>query len=316
MEVGVIFKNDPNTVVTFNVPQANKHTDGWVTKQISLGDYAGEEIAAIGLNFDNGSGTIADYQMNIGELKVTDGSVAKPATPENFHVESAYDTKEMVVGWDLADYSEVQQYNVYANLSDGSRAYLGGTYDDTYYIKSLYDEKDIVTLELTAVNEEGVESDPATVAYQYSDKVSNIVVDETGTENGNKVQATNAGYLDVSWTNPTGDYEGLELTVTPADFFNYEKRDLEYTMAVGKDVTSARIMTPVADGSEYTLAIRTVFADGSKSEPIEYTGYFKDVYCNPYDGGLDISSRNTALKTPTAEDWWHMYATVNGKTTT
>ena len=316
MEVGVIFKNDPDTVVTFNVPQANKQTDGWVTKQISLGDYAGEEIAAIGLNFDNGSGTIADYQMNIGELKVTDGSVAKPATPENFHVENAYDTKEMVVGWDLADYSEVQQYNVYANLSDGSRVYLGGTYDDTYYIKSLYDEKDIVTLELTAVNEEGVESDPATVAYQYSDKVSNIVVDETETENGNKVQATNAGYLDVSWTNPTGDYEGLELTVTPVGFFNYEKRDLEYTMTVGKDVSSARIMTPIADGSEYTLAIRTIFADGSKSEPIEYTGYFKDVYCDPYDGGLDISSRRTELKTPKAEDWWHMYATVNGKTTT
>ena len=42
MEVGVIFKNDPNTVVNFNVPQANKQTDGWVTKEISLGDYAGE----------------------------------------------------------------------------------------------------------------------------------------------------------------------------------------------------------------------------------------------------------------------------------
>ena len=35
MEVGVIFKNDPNTVVTFNVPQGNQHTDGWVTKSKS-----------------------------------------------------------------------------------------------------------------------------------------------------------------------------------------------------------------------------------------------------------------------------------------
>ena len=316
MEVGVIFKNDPNTVVTFNVPQGNQQTNGWVTKNINLGDYAGEEIAAIGLNFDNGSATVEDYQMNIGELKVTDGSVAKPETPANFRVTDAYDTKEMVVEWDLADYNDVQQYNVYANLSDGSKVYLGGTYDDTYYIKSLYDEKDIVTLELTAVNEEGVESDPATIAYQYSDKVSNIVVDEAETENGNKIQAANAGYLDVSWTNPTGDYEGLELTVTPAEYFNYEKRDLEYTMTVGKDVTSARIMTPIADGSEYKLAIRTIFADGTKSEPIEYTGYFKDVYCNPYDGGLDINSLRTTLETPTAEDWWHMYVTVNGSTTT
>ena len=109
MEVGVIFKSDPNTVVTFNVPQANKQTDGWVTKQISLGDYAGEEIAAIGLNFDNGSSTIADYQMNIGELKVTDGSVDKPAVPTNFKVSQAYDTNEMIVTWDIADYNDVKQ---------------------------------------------------------------------------------------------------------------------------------------------------------------------------------------------------------------
>ena len=77
MEVGVIFKNDPNTVVTFNVPQANKQTDGWVTKEISLGDYAGEEIAATGLQLrSTAPPTIADYQMNIGELKVTDGTAA------------------------------------------------------------------------------------------------------------------------------------------------------------------------------------------------------------------------------------------------
>ena len=114
MEVGVIFKNDPNTVVNFNVPQANKQTEGWVTKEISLGDYAGEEIAAIGVNFDNGSSTIADYQMNIGELKVTDGENHTPDAPAGLKIREAYDSKEMVLTWDLGSYDDVDQYNVYA----------------------------------------------------------------------------------------------------------------------------------------------------------------------------------------------------------
>ena len=313
MEVGVIFKNDPNTVVTFNVPQANKQTDGWVTKQISLGDYAGEEIAAIGLNFDNGSSAIEDYQMNIGELKVTDGSVAKPAAPTNFKVSQAYDTNEMIVTWDIADYDQVKQYNLYANLSDGSRVYLGGTYDDTYYIKSLYGEDEIVNLELRAVGADGTESDAATTSYQYSDKVSNIVVDETYTENGNKLQNTNAGYMDISWENPAVDYESIEITVTPAKYWDYKERNEVYTKTVEKGVTSTRIMTPIADGSSYTLSMQVVFADGAKGEPIEYTGHFKDVYIEPFDEGYTVNGSTITFNIPKSEDWWHMYAYVDGE---
>lgn len=165
--------------------------------------------------------------------------------------------------------------------SDGSRVYLGGTYDNIYYIKSLYDEKEAVTLELRAVNKEGVESDAATTTFQYSDKVSNIVVEEAETENGNKVQAANVGYLDVSWENPSVDYEGIEITVTPAKYYSYEARDLSFTTTVGKDVNSARVETRIGDGSKYTLSMSLVYADGTKGEPVEYTGYFKDVTSSP-----------------------------------
>ena len=175
MEVGVIFKNDPNTVVTFNVPQANKQTDGWVTKEISLGDYAGEEIAVIGLNFDNGSSAIDNYQMNIGELKITDGGNYTPEKPAGFTLEEAYDTKEMNVSWDLTDYSEVKQYNLYAQLSDGTTRYVGGTYDDSYYIKSLYGEENVAKLLLTAVGEDGSESEPAEISFDYISAISSTM---------------------------------------------------------------------------------------------------------------------------------------------
>lgn len=314
MEIGVIFKNAPETVVTFNVSNSGQQTDGWVTKEIAVDSaYAGEEIAAIGLVFDNGGSAIENYQMNIGELKVTDGSVAKPAVPTNFKVSKAFDTNEMIVTWDIADYDQVKQYNLYANLSDGSRVYLGGTYDDTYYVKSLSGEQEVVTLELKAVAEDGAESDAATAVYRYCDTVSNIVVDEALTANGNKLQNANAGYMDITWDNPTVDYEAIEITVTPVKYWDYEQRNGGYTKTVKKGVSSARVVTPIADGSTYTLSMQVVFADGAKGEPKLYTGHFKDVYSDPYNKGIRTIGTRVDFETPLSSDWWHMYASVNGK---
>lgn len=311
MEIGILFKNAPDQVYTINVPNSGKQTNGWVTKTVSIDpEYIGEEIAAIGINFKNNRKTIENYQMNIGELKVTDGSIAKPAAPTNFKIDKAYDTNEMVVSWDIADYNEVKQYNLYANLSDGSRVYLGGAYDSTYYIKSLYGEDDIVSLELKAVGADGTESDAATVSYQYSDKVSNIKVVEATVPTGNKLQNANAGYMDVSWENPAAEYEAIELTVTPAAYHQYQKRDLQYVATVAKDSTSARFMIPVCDGSEYNLAIRLVYADGTKGEAIQYTGSFKDVYSDVYDMNVSVSGKSATFEVPKSEDWWRMYVTV------
>ena len=46
----------------------------------------------------------------------------------------------MILSWDMADYSEVKQYNVYGTLSNGQRVYLGGVYDSILYVKSVFDE--------------------------------------------------------------------------------------------------------------------------------------------------------------------------------
>lgn len=130
----------------------------------------------------------------------------------------------MIVKWDMADYSDVTEYHIYANFSDGSRKFMGGLYGDTFYIKSLYGEDEKVTLELRAVGKDGSESDAATAVYNYDSAVHGVVVDEKNTANNNKLQSTYAGYLSVSWENPAIDYSGIELTVTPAKYFDYKMR--------------------------------------------------------------------------------------------
>ena len=309
MEVGVIFKNDPNTVVTFNVPQANKHTDGWVTKQISLGDYAGEEIAAIGVNFDNGSGVIEDYQMNIGQLKVTDGENYTPEAPTGLKIREAYDSKEMVLTWDLGSYDDIDQYNVYANLSDGRRICMGGIYDNIYYVKNTFGT-DIVTMEVTAVGKDGTESAPATIEFAYNENVSNIVVDETLDGNDLFTYAADAGYLDVSWENPNVDYASLELELSLIDSTD----DTTYTTTVAAGETSTRFYIPRGHGETYDLKISTVYADGSKSEPIAYRGKLHDTWSQPIDRvDVNISGNSISFINPASVDWYRIHGYVNGE---
>ena len=97
------------------------------------------------------------------------------------------------------------------------------------------DRDEIVNLELKAVGADGTESDAATTSYQYSDKVSNIQVNEADTENGNKLQNVTSGYMEVTWENPTiEDYQGVEITVTPSKYWDYKERNEVYTKTVEK----------------------------------------------------------------------------------
>ena len=310
MEIGVIFKNDPNTVVTFHVPQANKQTDGWVTRQISLGDYAGEEIAAIGVNFDNGSGIIEDYQMNIGELKLLDGEDYTPDAPTGLSIRTAYNTKEMVLEWDLSEYDEVERYNIYADLSDGRRIYMGGVYDEVYYIKNTMAEE-IVTMEVTAVGKDGSESKPATIQYNYRQNVGNLNVSEAKDANGLTMQAQSAGYLDVNWTNPTTEYKELKLDLKLVD----TEEEKTYSTTVEKGVDSVRMYVPRGQGETYDLYVTTIYEDGSESEPIAYRGRLKDVWSQPIDKE-DIcfySDGRVGFINPDSVDWFRIHVYVNGE---
>ena len=309
MKVGLIFEDAPNKVVYVNVPNSGKKTKGWVNKQLNLSKFAGKKIAAMGLAFDAKKGTVDNYQINIGEIKITDGKRLTPSTPTGFKIDKAYDTTEMKVTWDIADYSKVKQYNIYAKLSNGDKVFLGGTYGNAYYIKSLYNEKGIVSLDLTAVGADKSESKPATVAYDFSSKVREIKVAEAKTPSGNFVESANAGFLDVSWLNPKNNTSKINLEVT----LNYSSKKEVYTKTVESNVTSTQIQVPIADGSNYTLAIATVKSHGIKNASVNYTGKLKDVYIAPYTDAVKFTGKSVTFEIPRTEDWWHMYATYNGK---
>ncbi len=317
MKLGVIFEDNTNEVVKLDIANSTEASDGWVTSTVDLSGYAGKQIAAFGLVFD---GEAEDYQVNIGRIAYTSGESQKPAAPTGFTVDKAYDTNEMVVSWDMASYDDVKQYNLYA-VTDGKEIYLGGTYDQVYYIKDIeqaiadaagvsvtdvtvtpsetsaeagsvvsFDAKvngmteeiGQVTLELKAVSEDGTESDPAVATHNYAEGVTNVEV------------TAEDGALNVTWEGGQAD-----VVVTK----EYSTDDRTWT-ASGNNGCTVEVPTGAdADYARYTMTITT--PDGAVTT---YDGRMDDSYCKPYTG---IVSSNGTLEVPLAKDWYQMvYKTV------
>ena len=284
MQLGVIFADDTDTIVKLDVADSAAKSDSWVTSTVDLSAYAGKQIAAFGLVFD---GTSDAYQMNIGQMKYTSNEAKKPDTPTGLTIDKAYgNTNEMVVSWDLADYSEVKQYNVYAVIN-GEEMYMGGIYDDIYYVKDLYDAAGTVTIKVRAVGADGTESDAAEVTYDYAKAASNINVDNS-----------EDGKLTVTWDGGEAD-----VTVTTS----YETEARTWT-ASGNGSAVVTVPTGAdANGAEYTMTIQT--AAGGFST---YDGTLPDQYCAPYDEKLWTDGR---FIQPSSSEWYelHYQIVTNGE---
>lgn len=311
MKLALIFKDDPENVVYLPIAETGTKTSEWKTVSVSLGAYADREIATIGLAFDPKQGTVSDYQMNIGAIQLTDGQNHTPAVPEGFKVDRAFSTDEMIAEWKLGDFNTVDKYEIYATLSNGKQIMVGTHYADLLYIKTLEGETDNVTLSLVAIGKDGSRSKAATTTYDYAQNVGNLKADTEVSRNNFNVFTKRAGVIDLTWTEPKVAYESIEFTVTMDDSTD----DTIVARSVPKGTTSLSIPVMKANGEKYQVAATTVFADGTKSDPILLTGYMKDVWSQPFDpeGKVFISGDEVEFWQPASEDWYKMYVTFNGE---
>lgn len=311
LHVGLIFEDDPSNVVNVNVPNAGQHTEGWKTTSLDLSAYQGKTIAAIGLSFDPNGKTIENYQMNIGEIRMFDGSAAVPDAPTGFHIAKALtNTDELVVAWDMKDYSEVKQYNLYEN-----GAYVGGVYDSTFYIKSL--KQPSGELSIRAVGADGTESEATVLPYDLNTAVQNI--DVKFKKNGDAI---------VSWKNPKKakesgkdkdkntdkdkdknkdkekGNESIQLTLET----EYTKEPFTKSLQVKKGKQSAVLSGLPTNGEHYVLNI----AIGGQN-PVTHTGQLADLQITPYaKEKVTVKDGKYTLALPDLEDWYKIYVYENG----
>ena len=292
MSIGLHFKDSPEEVVKLAVSNSGKRTDGWVTAKIDLSQYAGKEIAAFGLVFENGDVAVDEYQMNIGQVKITDESIAKPEAPTGLQITKALrDSNEMYISWDLKGYDEVNQYNIYNN-----GAYVGGIYDEVFYIKNLKGLSGEVSV--TAVSQDGQESDPAVVHYDLTKGVRNI-----------KATQTDKGDMVVSWENPK-DVNG-KTTINISTDYDYAK-EVNRIVTVSKGKTEVKLSNMPINGDKYHLKIKI-----NSHDWISYQGTFIDKYIEAYSAEkVTIEGNSVTWELPEARDWHYLYIYENGEAKT
>ena len=317
MKLGVILKDGESTSMEELEIADSTAKGGWITSEVDLSQYAGKNIAALGLVFD---GQAKGYQMNIGGIKVTGGGNYTPAAPTNFSVDRNFVDDEMIVTWDLGNFDTVDKYEIYANLSNGEKVFVGGIFDNVYYIKNLK-ETNAVTLELVAVGKDGSRSASAKYKVDYDKSVKDLAVASEEKEisvhdaavvKGKLVQSKEEGALNLSWKNPSVDYDHLEIEVTMDDSADTEV----WTMTVPKGQSEARIEVPRYNGEQYNAAVTVVFADGSKGEPVNVTGKVKDTYSMPftYDGeNIRIEGTRLTVWCPQSPDWFKLHISLDGE---
>ncbi|MCD8022904.1 MAG: twin-arginine translocation signal domain-containing protein, partial [Lachnospiraceae bacterium] len=264
MLLGLVFADDPEQIAKIEIPNTEEKSDGWSTETVSLFAYAGRQIAAFGLLFE---GTSDFYQMNVGELKIIDGSVPIPDVPTGLTIDSFAENGEVNISWDIDSYDAVKQYNIYAVINE-KEIYLGGTYDEVYYVKDIQaavaaaqgtsiassgSDKDEVSAEegfetaagnnksspitimIKAVSADGSESEAATVTADCTAMVSGVEV------------TAEDGYLYVTWNGGQAD-----VTVTTL----YEKEPRTWTASGDGSCTVEVASGEEADGAYYRMSIR------------------------------------------------------------
>ena len=289
MSIGLLFKDDPQKVVKVDVPHSGKKTAGWVTANLDLSKYSGKEIAAFGIVFDNGEQKKIDhYQVNIGQIKISDGLVEKPQAPTGLQITKALrDSNEMYISWNLSDYDDVKQYNVYNN-----GAYVGGIYDDVFYIKNLNGLSGEISL--TAVSQDGQESAPAVVHYDLTKGVHNI-----------KAAQSDNGDMVVSWENPE-DIDG-KITINISTGYDYAK-EVNKTITVDSGKTKAKLSNMPINGDKYHLKIKMGSHDWISSR-----GTFIDKSIEAYPAEkVTINGTSVTWESPEARDWHYLYVYENG----
>lgn len=291
MSIGLIMKDDPSTVIHIPVPDSGRKTNGWVTTELDLSPYAGKSIATLGLVFDPGAGSVADYQMNIGQLRIYDGSIAQQAAPTGLTIAEAYtDTGEMVITWNMdPDYSKVKQYNIYVN-----DVYVGGKYDDIFYIKNLPARSGVV--KVAAVGADGREGEAATVRFDLTESPSDIIVDSR--ENGDFL---------VSWTNPQNTAANMTVSVKSRNWIT-TPAPVSERITVPAGETSVMFQGMPINGDDYIVTL-----SAANITPVSVSGNFIDKVAEPYAEDWSWDGNTLNLPMPNTRDWRYMYVYEDGK---
>jgi len=282
LRAAVTFADNPGAVVQLPIAGSGAQSNGWTRASLDLSAYAGRRIATLGLVVAAGASTVSGYQLNVGRITLSDGVSHVPAAPTGFHLRATLTgTDELELGWDLAPYDSVAGYALYDNGS-----YLGGSYDDVYYVKRFTSTRG--TLQLRAIGHDGSLSQPATIAYDFGTAPGDVTA-----------TASAAGSVTVTWPRAA--------PTTRVRLSSQYGGDVARETTVTGGATSAVLTGLPTTGGHYLV---TVCSGGT---PVSYRGEFADTRVEAYPAALVRITGNTfRFATPATKDWYKLYVKEDG----
>lgn len=288
ISVALIFKDNTSSVVKIPVQNSGKKTNGWQKATLDLSAYAGKNIAVIGLNIDNNSAVINDYQINIGQIRVYDGSAVKAAAPTGLKISQAIsNTNEMFIKWDIQSYDKVKLYNIYVN-----DVMVGGKYDEIFYIKDLPSKSG--KIKVVPVGADGLEGTAAEIPFDLTNAAKSILVDSKAD-----------GTFTVSWDNTANVAGDIKVIVKNVNLLEEGAVSEEKTVSAGN--TNVVFENMPVNGDDYTVTVQI-----GNSDVITENGRFIDVVCKPYSEDWSVNGNQIDLPMPNTRDWRYLYVYEDG----
>jgi endo-beta-N-acetylglucosaminidase D len=170
MKVGVSFAGEEDDFEFFDLKKQSHNQ--WVTERIKLKKFEGKSVATLSLFFES-SELISDYQMNIGELKVTSKNKDKvvPSTPTNLKVSNISFDKELYADISLAWESskDNSHFEIYRYLENGEKEFIGATPNNVFFIPDLRRNgvENITSLEVVSISGDFIVSEGAEVTLEW-----------------------------------------------------------------------------------------------------------------------------------------------------
>ncbi|MEH7484116.1 discoidin domain-containing protein [Neobacillus drentensis] len=186
VSLGVAYSEDysPEQMKYYSLP---KTTDGWQTAVLDLKEDAGKTAYAVSLKVSN-SESLANYEMNVGQLSVYDTAASVQTKPQNAAVtqkmlRTAFDA-EARLSWSADE--KVLQYEIYQKNADGVKTLLGSTPNNHFYVSNITRNVEnaspdhMTTLEIVPVNQDYVRGEPAEIAFDWGMGTDGTEIEQHG----------------------------------------------------------------------------------------------------------------------------------------
>lgn len=266
VEVKVGTESDvKNGIVALGSPKTTEE-NGWTVAEYDLSQLNGKTIYMVALNL-KADADIADYSLNLGQLALLPAGYAPTApTIKNLATTSTLSDEggDLRITWDWDENADLEHFDVYRVLADGTKQLVGQTRDEAFYIPDFKrnGSDDFVKIEVVPVLKNDTYGASQTLQVDYP-KATAPVISIKSTQNwlkvGDKITLTATGTYGPTackWTLP----EGVELVGGSLDDFTITLKatsegektvKVELTNAIGTSEKSLNVFN-VLSASDYS----------------------------------------------------------------